>query len=141
VTHSDERGASAADGLDGLTILRGNACQPGKTLETFPRPQHVHYIRMESDEVTGLCPITGQPDWYTVRIEYGPNDRCIESKSLKLYLWSFREEGCFCEELADQIAADVDEQAGPRWVEVTLFQKPRGGISIEARARRGERVE
>ncbi|MEJ7652939.1 MAG: hypothetical protein WKH64_06170 [Chloroflexia bacterium] len=60
MTHNDERGASAADGLDGLTILRGNARQPGKTLETFPRPQHVHYIRMESDEVTGLCPITGQ---------------------------------------------------------------------------------
>lgn len=125
--------------LSELTVLGTQVREPSKRLETFPKPEHVHYVSMESDEVTSLCPMTGQPDWYRVRIEYGPSERCIESKSLKLYLWSFRDEGHFCEKLAHIIATDVHEQAQPHWVEVTLIQKPRGGISIDSRARIGDR--
>lgn len=125
--------------MDQLTVLGTEVRQPRKHLDIFPSPEHTHYVAMQSDEVTSLCPITGQPDWYTVRIEYGPAESCIESKSLKLYLWSFRDEGHFCEKLADIIATDVYEQVRPHWVEVTLLQKPRGGISIDSRSRIGER--
>ena len=90
---------------------------------------------LESDEVTSLCPVTGQPDWETVRIEFEPGPYCIESKSLKLYLWSFREEGAFCEALAARIAQDVYEACKPAWVKVTVTQKPRGGSDDH---RRGE---
>lgn len=125
--------------MSDLTVLGREVRQPLKVLETFPSPDHTRYVCMTSDEVTSLCPITGQPDWYTVRIEYAPDGLCIESKSLKLYLWSFREEGHFCETLADIIAADVHAQVRPRWVEVTVVQKARGGITIDSRSRIGER--
>ncbi|MDP9381058.1 MAG: preQ(1) synthase [Chloroflexota bacterium] len=122
-----------------MVVLGAQVREPVKKLDTFPRPEHTYYVSMQTDEVTSLCPVTGQPDWYTVRIEYGPDELCIESKSLKLYLWSFREEGHFCEKLADIIATDVQEQVRPRWVEVTVIQKPRGGISIDSRSRIGQR--
>ena len=136
--HGDVR-MEGGNHLENLTVLGATVREPSKTLETFPRPEHTYYVSMESDEVTSLCPITGQPDWYRVRIEYGPAERCIESKSLKLYLWSFRNEGHFCEKLADIIAKDVHEQVRPHWVEVTLIQKPRGGIAIDSRSRIGSR--
>src|SRR5208337_3778916 len=94
-------------------------------------------VTMESDEVTSLCPVTGQPDWGTVIIEYAPRGLCIESKSLKLYLWSFREEGIFCEALADRIADDVFAACQPGWCLVTVVQKPRGGIKITSVAEQG----
>ena len=108
--------------------------QPSRSLEVFPTPAHVKKVVLESDEVTSLCPVTSQPDWETVRIEFEPGPYCIESKSLKLYLWSFREEGAFCEALAARIAADVYEACKPRWVKVNVTQKPRGGITISADA-------
>ncbi|HHU51570.1 MAG TPA: preQ(1) synthase [Firmicutes bacterium] len=108
---------------------------PSKSLDVFPKPAGVVTVVMESDEVTSLCPVTGQPDWETVTIEYAPKDLCIESKSLKLYLWSFREEGVFCEALASQIAKDIAEACHPLWVEVIVTQKPRGGIKIVAKSR------
>jgi 7-cyano-7-deazaguanine reductase len=104
--------------------------EPRRSLETFSMPAGVTRVAMESDEVTSLCPVTGQPDWSTVIIEYAPRKLCIESKSLKLYLWSFREEGIFCEALADRIAADVFVACHPGWCRVTVVQKPRGGIKI-----------
>jgi len=108
---------------------------PSRELETFPTPASVTKVVLESDEVTSLCPVTGQPDWETVRIEFEPGDLCIESKSLKLYLWSFREEGVFCEALAAKIAQDVFDAIKPKSVTVTITQKPRGGITISAEAR------
>jgi 7-cyano-7-deazaguanine reductase len=108
---------------------------PRRELEIFPKPDGVNKVLLESDEVTSRCPVTGQPDWETVTIEYAPNRSCIESKSLKLYLWSFREEGVFCEALAAQIAKDVASACEPHWVEVIVTQKPRGGIKIAAKAR------
>ena len=114
--------------------LGAKVSEPRRELEVFPAPRHVRRVVLESDEVTSLCPVTGQPDWETVRIEFEPDQHCIESKSLKLYLWSFREEGAFCEALADMIARDVHAAAKPKWVTVTITQKPRGGITISATA-------
>lgn len=106
-------------------------------LETFPAPPGVGLVELESDEVSALCPITAQPDWYRVQIAYTPRERCIESKSLKLYFQSFRNDGIFCEAFAVRIADDLsDVLACP--VDVTVIQKARGGITIRAAARRGD---
>ena len=89
---------------------------------------------MESDELIAVCPITGQPDFYRATIEYRPVGLCLESKSLKLYLARFRDEGAFCEALTvrirDEVAATLELEAGA--VTVTLVQKARGGITITA---------
>ena len=102
-------------------------------LESFPNPG-VSHVEMVSDELTAVCPITGQPDFYVASIEYQPQGVCVESKSLKLYLARFREEGAFCEALAVRIRDDVAaalELSSDR-VTVTLEQKARGGITITA---------
>jgi 7-cyano-7-deazaguanine reductase len=104
-------------------------------LETFPNPG-VTRVEMTSDELTSVCPVTAQPDLYRATIEYEPDALCLESKSLKLYLMTFRNEGCFAEALAvrirDDVAAALElEQARVR---VSLVQKPRGGITITATA-------
>ena len=104
-------------------------------LETFDNPG-VSHVEMTSDELTAVCPITGQPDLYTATIEYEPDALCLESKSLKLYLASFRNEGAFCEALAVRIRDDVAralELEAPK-VRVVLRQKARGGIAIVATA-------
>lgn len=118
--------------------LGKSASAPTRELEVFAAPGSVHRVVLETSEVTSLCPVTGQPDWQQVIIEYAPGSYCIESKSLKLYLWSFREVGVFCEALADQIAADVYAACEPRWCKVTIKQAPRGGISITAVAVKGD---
>jgi 7-cyano-7-deazaguanine reductase len=104
-------------------------------LETFPNPG-VSRIEMTSDELTAVCPITGQPDLYVAAIEYEPDRLCLESKSLKIYLSGYRNEGAFCEALAVRIRDDVAEALElPREkVHVTLEQKARGGITITASA-------
>ena len=104
-------------------------------LETFPNPG-VSRVRMTSDELTAVCPITGQPDLYTAEIAYEPDRLCLESKSLKLYLARFRNEGHFCEALAVRIRDDVaDVLSLPHdRVTVRLTQKARGGITITASA-------
>ncbi len=119
-----------------FAALGGKSTGPSRTLEVFPAPAHLKRVVLESDEVTSLCPVTGQPDWETVHIEMEPGPYCIESKSLKLYLWSFREEGVFCEAFAARIAHDVAQACRPAWVKVTVTQKPRGGITISAEAQR-----
>ncbi|HEY2936662.1 MAG TPA: preQ(1) synthase [Gaiellaceae bacterium] len=111
--------------------------QPGSEqyagLETFANPG-VSHVELTSDELTAVCPVTGQPDLYVATIEYWPGGRCIESKSLKLYLSGFRNEGHFCEALAVRIRDDVAEvlELPPEKVRVTLKQKSRGGIAITA---------
>jgi 7-cyano-7-deazaguanine reductase len=104
-------------------------------LETFPNPG-VTTVEMVSDELTAVCPITNQADFYTATIRFRPGERCLESKSLKLYLARFREQGAFCEQLAvqirDEVAAALALDASD--VNVTLVQKPRGGITISASA-------
>jgi 7-cyano-7-deazaguanine reductase len=104
-------------------------------LETFENPG-VSHVEMTSDELTAVCPITGQPDFYVATLEYWPDKLCLESKSLKLYLAGYRNEGAFCEALAvrirDDAAAALELPADK--VRVTLRQKARGGISIVATA-------
>jgi len=112
--------------------------QPGNDhyagLESFANPG-VADVELVSDELTAVCPITGQPDLYRVTIGYRPASLCLESKSLKLYLASFRNEGVFCEALAvrirDDVAVALELQADA--VRVELEQKARGGITITAR--------
>jgi 7-cyano-7-deazaguanine reductase len=102
-------------------------------LESFPNPG-VSHVEMTSDELVAVCPVTGQPDLYVATIEYWPEALCLESKSLKLYLNGFRNEGAFCEALAVKIRDDVTaalELAADK-VRVTLRQKARGGITIRA---------
>lgn len=104
-------------------------------LESFPNPG-VTQVRMTSDELVAVCPITAQPDFYTAEIEYRPGSLCLESKSLKLYLATYRNEGVFCEALAVKIRDDVASalELQPADVTVTLVQKARGGITITATA-------
>jgi 7-cyano-7-deazaguanine reductase len=100
-------------------------------LETFPNPG-VSRVEMTSDELAAICPVTGQPDLYVAVIDYAPKGLCIESKSLKLYLARFRNEGAFCEALTVTIRDDVAEalELPNDRVHVTLTQKARGGITI-----------
>jgi 7-cyano-7-deazaguanine reductase len=111
--------------------------QPGNDsyagLETFANPG-VTRVELTSDELTSVCPITGQPDLYRVTIDCPPDALCLESKSLKLYLNGFRNEGVFCETLAVRIRDDVGAalEVGADRVTVRLEQKARGGITITA---------
>jgi 7-cyano-7-deazaguanine reductase len=102
-----------------------------KELEVFPNPG-CSWVEMTSDEVTAVCPVTGQPDYYTVKIVYYPKDKCVESKSLKLYLGTFRNKGVFCEALAVEIADHIKKVVDVLSVDVTVTQKSRGGIVIES---------
>ena len=98
----------------------------------FPAPANVTVVRFTTDELASMCPVTQQPDLSRLVIEYGPAESCIESKSLKLYLWGFRDRAVFAEVLAAEIAAEVMTTAKPTWVSVTLTQRPRGGIEVQA---------
>jgi 7-cyano-7-deazaguanine reductase len=102
-------------------------------LETFANPG-VSHVEMTSDELTAVCPVTGQPDLYVATIEFWPQALCLESKSLKLYLNGFRNEGHFCEALAVKIRDDIAEavELPADKVRVALKQKARGGITITA---------
>ncbi len=119
---------------DELTILGQQVREPSRRLECFEAPDAITWVTFSTDEVTTMCPITGQPDFSHVEIGYRPVGRCLESKSLKLYLWSFHDEGIFCEGLASRIAADVADATGSPQVEVVVRQNARGGIVTTARA-------
>ncbi len=110
---------------------------PSKNLETFPnpRPGRRFEIRFECPEFTCLCPRTGQPDFATIRIRYTPNERCVELKSLKLYLWSFRQEGAFHEAVTNQILDDLVAVTQPRQMVVEGDFMVRGGIHTVVEAR------
>ena len=98
---------------DGLTVLGRTVRSPIDHLECFDAPEHVSVVRFSTQEVMSLCPVTGQPDLSALVLEYRPDTRCIESKSLKLYLWSFRDRKVFCEALAAEIAGEVVRSADP----------------------------
>ena len=101
-------------------------------LETFQNlhPGNNYWVRFNCPEFTSLCPITGQPDFAEIRISYIPDQRMVESKSLKLYLFSFRDEGAFHEDCVNTIMKDLVKLMDPKYLEVTGFFTPRGGISI-----------
>jgi 7-cyano-7-deazaguanine reductase len=117
--------------LDGLTLL-GRPAQPSKKLETFPNrhPGRRYIVTLTTDEFTCVCPLTGQPDFATITIRYIPDRRIIESKSLKLYLWSYRNEGVFHEHVTNTICDDLVKALDPHWIEVTGAFKVRGGIAL-----------
>ena len=104
--------------------------QPTKTLETFKNPQRDrdYTIRIRIPEFTCLCPKTGQPDFATLHIEYIPEKLCIELKSLKLYVWSFRDEGAFHEAVTNQILSDLVNACSPRFMRLTADFNVRGGV-------------
>ena len=106
------------------------ATKPSKQLETFPNPhpQRDFEIAMECPEFTCICPRTGQPDFATIRIRYVPADLCVELKSLKLYLWSYRDEGAFHEAVINRILDDLVEACRPKTMSVVGDFNVRGGI-------------
>ena len=126
---------------DHLSILKkGETSYPQSpdeaTLETFvnANPNRDYTVQFSCPEFTALCPITGQPDFATIDIEYVPNERCVESKSLKLYLFSFRNEGSFGEKVANRILDDLVAACAPRRAKVTARFTPRGGIAMTVTA-------
>lgn len=100
------------------------------TLETFPNPapQRDFHIHMEIPEFTCLCPKTGQPDFATLLLDYIPDQTCVELKSLKLYIWSFRNTGCFHEAVTNRILDDLASATQPRYMRLTARFYVRGGI-------------
>jgi len=109
--------------------------RPSRQLETFPNPsrERDYEIHFEAPEFTCLCPMTGQPDFATIRIRYVPDERCVELKSLKLYLWSFRDEGAFHEAVTNRIADDLVAALDPRYIEVEGDFYVRGGIKTKVK--------
>ena len=103
---------------------------PSKTLETFPNPQpeRQYTIRMRIPEFTCLCPKTGQPDFATLNLEYVPDRTCVELKSLKLYVWSFRNEGAFHEAVTNRMLDDLVAATAPRFMRLSADFGVRGGI-------------
>lgn len=103
---------------------------PTKSLETFENPNSNRdfHIHMEIPEFTCLCPKTGQPDFAVIYLDYIPNKLCVELKSLKLYMWSFRDEGCFHEAVTNQILDDLVNAVDPKFMRVTAKFYVRGGI-------------
>lgn len=104
--------------------------QPSKDLETFvnPMPERDYTIHIDVPEFTCLCPKTGQPDFATITLDYVPDEKCIELKSLKLYIWSFRDEGAFHEAVTNRMLEDFVKACEPRFMRVTGEFNVRGGI-------------
>jgi 7-cyano-7-deazaguanine reductase len=121
--------------LEGLTLL-GQGARPVKKLETFPNhhPERDYIVTLRTDEFTCVCPATGQPDFAQLTIQYIPNERIVESKSLKLYLQSFRNEGAFHEHVTNVILDELVAVLAPRWCKVTAAFAVRGGIAITVEA-------
>jgi 7-cyano-7-deazaguanine reductase len=112
-----------------------------QVLETFinKHPENDYWVHFECPEFTSLCPITGQPDFATIRIDYIPDEKMVESKSLKFYLFSFRNHGAFHEDCINIIMKDLIAIMVPKYIEVTGIFTPRGGISIYPYANYGKK--
>ncbi|MBF0285359.1 MAG: NADPH-dependent 7-cyano-7-deazaguanine reductase QueF [Magnetococcales bacterium] len=110
-------------------------------LETFPNPhpQRDYRIDIRTAEFTCVCPMTGQPDFAEIRLSYTPDQRCVELKSLKLYLWSFRQEGSFHEAVTNRILEDLTAVLDPRWLRVQGDFNLRGGIKTVVTVEHGRR--
>ena len=104
--------------------------EPSTRLETFanPTPERDYTIRMSIPEFSCLCPKTGQPDFATLKLEYVPDERCVELKSLKLYIWSFRNRGAFHEAVTNEILDDLVAATAPRFMRLSAEFNVRGGI-------------
>ena len=104
--------------------------QPTRTLETFPNPhpERDYTVRIRIPEFTCLCPKTGQPDFATLYLDYVPDEKCVELKALKLYVWSFRDEGAFHEDVTNRMLADLVSACEPRFMRLRSEFNVRGGI-------------
>jgi len=112
------------------TKLGANTTNPNKELETFPNPnpERDYHIKIDSPEFTCLCPKTGQPDFAEIKLDYIPDQLCVELKSLKLYYWSFRDEGHFHEKVTNMIASNLIDLLDPRYLKVEAVFNVRGGV-------------
>jgi len=130
------KGLTSENDLADLTLLGQDTTRPSKKLETFPNrhPNRDYTVTLRSEEFTCVCPATGQPDFATITIRYIPDNRIVESKSFKLYLWSFRNEGVFHEHVANVILDDLVDALEPRWCEILAEFSVRGGITISVQA-------
>ncbi len=106
-------------------------------LETFEAPPNVRSVSFTTHELTAFCPVTAQPDLYSLTITYTPEGKCVESKTLKLYLNGFRDKGMFGEAIADVICEDLYCALEPSYIAVTAIQQVRGGLQMTSRAERG----
>ena len=122
--------------LAGLSLLgSGKTVKPIRKLETFPNHSKRDYtITLSTEEFACVCPMTGQPDFAKIKIQYIPDKKNVESKSLKLYFWSFRNEGVFHEHVTNIILDDLVAALQPRWCKVTAEFAVRGGIAIHVEA-------
>lgn len=129
-------GLTHEEDLTELSLLGRATTQPSKTLESFPNrhPDRDYTVTLVTDEFTCVCPATNQPDFARLTIRYIPDQRIVESKSLKLYLWSYRNEGVFHEHVTNVILDDLVEALDPRWCEVQAEFSVRGGIAITVTA-------
>lgn len=127
---------TSASDLEGLTLLGEGATRPSKKLETFPNrhPGRDYTVTLVTEEFTCICPATGQPDFARITINYVPDQKIVESKSLKLYFWSYRDEGVFHEHVTNVILDDLVAALEPRRCEVIADFGVRGGITITVRA-------
>jgi 7-cyano-7-deazaguanine reductase len=125
----------------GLTQLGRGATKPSRRLEAFPNdyPGRDTEITFHCAEFSCLCPVTGQPDFATLEISYIPGEKVLESKSLKLYLWTYRDTGIFHENVANAILDDLHRFLKPRWLSVAGHFNLRGGIAIDVVVERGQR--
>ena len=112
--------------------------QPATQIQTFPNPEpgHDYTVRMNIPEFTCLCPLTGQPDFATLELEYVPDRLCIELKALKLYLWSFRDRGAFHEAVTNEIIGTLAGAIAPRFMRLAAHFNVRGGIGTSVTAER-----
>ncbi len=119
------------------------ATRPSNRLEIVPNPHpdRDYEVKLEIPEFTCLCPKTGQPDFATIRIVYVPDQHLVELKSIKLYVWSYRNEGAFHEDVTNRILNDFVAVAAPRWIEVVGDFAVRGGIKTVVRATHGKRPD
>jgi len=118
--------------LENLTVLGKEKAIPGRRLEAFPNhhPERDYIVTMLTEEFTCTCPLTGQPDFAKLKIQYIPDQLVLESKSLKLYLHSFRNEGTFHEHVINCVLDDIVDALAPRWCKITADFAVRGGIGI-----------
>ena len=137
MANTESETSTVGDITKGLSLLGSDIRQPVRKLETFPNqhPGRRYTVTLVCPEFTCVCPLTGQPDFATITIRYIPNQRILESKSLKLYLWSYREEGAFHEHVTNKILDDLVNALDPLFCQVTGAFNVRGGISITVEAK------
>ncbi len=146
LSHNKKTAKPLASDTTGLTLLGGGSLPQVEIpstalLETFisPAPKRRYEICFSSNEFTSMCPITGQPDYATIIIRYTPKERCIESKALKLYLRSFRNQGVFAESIVNRMLDDLVKVLSPRSLTVIGDFTPRGGIGLRVEASHPEK--